>query len=61
MDVIGETLDAHMAKFFETDGAGEELPRKVLSLDSFMVPIATFARRKADTVMEEKKYGSPMC
>lgn len=45
-EVIGETLDSHIAKFFDSYVATEWLSKQLLILSSFMAPIATFVRRK---------------
>lgn len=55
-DVIDETLDAQIAKFFDTDAATEGLSKRLLTWSSFMEPIGTLDRRKTNKVMEEKKY-----
>lgn len=41
-DVTGETLDAHLAKLFDTDASADRLSRDLLTSSSFMALIATF-------------------
>lgn len=53
--VIGISFDSHIAKFFHTYEAFPVLSKRLLASSSFMAPIATFARRKTDTAMNEKK------
>lgn len=43
--VIGESLDAHIAKFFDDDAAAKEFSKRLLAPNSFIEPIATFVRR----------------
>lgn len=42
--VIGQMLDAHIAKFFDTDAAAEGLSKRMLAWNFFSDPIATFVR-----------------
>lgn len=57
-DVVGESLNAHIAKFLNTDAAADVFSKRSLISSSFMAPIATFLRRKTDTAMEDKKYST---
>lgn len=57
-DVIGETLDAHIANFFDTNAAAEGLSKRLLASSPFMVPIATFMRRRTDTALKENNYST---
>lgn len=41
-DVICDTLDAFIAKFFDTDEASDRLSKQLLTSSSFMTPIAKF-------------------
>lgn len=45
-DVMGETLEAHISKSFDTYAAADRLLKKDLTSSSFMALIATFVRRK---------------
>lgn len=54
-DVIGKKLDAHIAKFLDTNAAPKCLSKRLLASSSFMVLNATFARRKTDTEIKERK------
>lgn len=58
-EVIGETLDAHIGKWFNTDAAAEHresLLRKLVAISLFMAPIETFVMHKKDIAMGEKKW-----
>lgn len=50
-DVICKTLNAHIAKPLDTDVAADMLPKKLVTSSSFMPPIATFGRRKTDSII----------
>lgn len=52
-DVIGDTMDAHIAKFLDTNAAADRLSQRLLTLSTFMSPLVTFMRRKIDTAKEE--------
>lgn len=54
--VIGETLDAHVAKNFDTEAAVDGLSNRLLTPSSLLAPITAFIRRKINTTMENKKY-----
>lgn len=54
-EVIGDTLDSHIARLFDTDADSDRLSKRFLFSSTFMGPIATFVRRKPDAAMEEKK------
>lgn len=41
-DVVGETLDAHIAKILDMDPAPDSLTKKFRTSSSFMAPIGTF-------------------
>lgn len=53
--VIGETLNAGIAKFFDTDAAPVRLSKKLLTSSSFMALITTFVRRKTDSAIADQK------
>lgn len=53
--IIGQPLDAHIAKYFGTDEAANGLRKRLLTSASFMPPIATSVRCELDTEMEEMK------
>lgn len=55
-DVIEETLDAQIAKRFDTDAASKRLSKRLLTSSSFMAPITTFVRRKLNTTMEYMEF-----
>lgn len=46
--VIGETVDVHIARFFDTDATAVRFLKDLLTSSSFMVPFVTFVRRKTD-------------
>lgn len=54
-DVIGDTLDAHVARFFEKDEAAEGLWKRMFTSTSFMGRIENFAGHRMDTATEDKK------
>lgn len=53
-DGILDTLDARIAELFDTNAAVNRFSHRVLTSNTFMAPIATFVRRKADKAMEQK-------
>lgn len=55
-DKIGESLDAQIAKFFDTYAAAKGLSKSLLPLFRLWSPIATFTRCKSDTAMEEIEF-----
>lgn len=57
-DFIGETLDAHTAKYLNTNEAAEGLSKRLLTSNSVLPPIATFVRRTTDKAMKEMKYST---
>lgn len=52
-DVIGEKLDRHIAKFFDTEAATDGLSKKLMTSSSFMAPIATFVSRRPDSAIAD--------
>lgn len=54
-DTIRETLNARVTKYFNNDAAANSLSKRWLTSITFMSPIATFVKRKADTAVEDKK------
>lgn len=44
-DVDGDTLDAHIAKFFDIDAAADWLSKNLLTSRLFMASMATFLKR----------------
>lgn len=57
-DVIGKTLDAHIAKFLCTDEVAEGVSTRLLTLPFLMAPMGTSVRRKTDTATEKKKFST---
>lgn len=43
-DVIGETLDTQVARFFDTDAAADRCSKKLLVLCPFEAPVVIFVR-----------------
>lgn len=39
MDVIGDTLDAHEAKLFDTDAAADKLSQRLLTSNTFVAQL----------------------
>lgn len=56
MEVVADTLDAHIAQYFNTDVATDKLSKRLLTSSAFMAQIATCLRHIMDTAMEDKKY-----
>lgn len=54
-DFMGETLNAHKTKSFDTFAAADCLSKKLLISGSLMAPIETFVQRKTDSAIGEKK------
>lgn len=52
---IGGTLEAHIAKFFDTGESSEWFSKRMLTAISSMVRIATFVQGKTDLAMRNKK------
>lgn len=50
-EVISETLEAYLVRFFDTYAAAYRLSKKLLASSSFMALIATFVPRKTDSVI----------
>lgn len=46
-DVLGETLDKRISKYFKVGKAAEIFSNKLLANHAFMTPIATYVQRKA--------------
>lgn len=57
-EVLGETLNAHIAKLFATDEVTAKLLKRLFYSTFFMAPIANFVKRKMNTAMKEKKYSA---
>lgn len=55
-EVIVKTLDAHIAKIFDTNAAAGRVSKRLLTSSSFMARVATLAQRITDTKMDAKKY-----
>lgn len=53
-DVIGETLNAHIAKFFDPYAAISRLSKKLLTANSFMASMATFVRCETNTAITDQ-------
>lgn len=60
-DVIRERLDAHIAKFFDTNAPAKALSRRLLTFNSLMVPITTFLRVKKIQKWKRRTTLSPSC
>lgn len=43
-EIIGEDLDAHISKFFNTDAAAGRLLKNLPTSNSFIAPVATVVR-----------------
>lgn len=56
--VIGETLDAHVAKYFYTNAGADGVSKILLTSCSFIAPVATFLRLKMDAAIEYMKYST---
>lgn len=52
-DVISETMDAHIAKFSDTEAAADWPLKKLLTSSSFIAPTATFLRCQTDSGIAE--------
>lgn len=57
-DIIGEALDAHIAKVFGPNEAENGFLNELQHLSSCTTPIAYFARCSLNTSMEEIKYST---
>lgn len=57
-DIIGETLDARIAKIFDTKAAADKFSKKLFTSTSFVARIGTFLRHKTDINMQHKEYSS---
>lgn len=55
-DVIGETLNTHISRCFDTCAATDRLSKKLLTSSSFMTAISTIVRHKTDTAIEEQNW-----
>lgn len=53
-DVIGDTLEAHIAKFLDTDEFTDRVQKKLLTSSSFMASIATYVHRKTNTAIADR-------
>lgn len=53
-EVIRDTLDSHIARFFVAGAAANRPSQRFLTSSAFMVPIVTFIKRKIDITMEQK-------
>lgn len=53
-DVIGETLNAHIAELFDMDAATNRVFEKILMWSSFIAPITMFVQRKTETTIADK-------
>lgn len=53
-NVMGDTWDAHIAKFFHTNAAVDKLSQRLLILNTVITPITTFLRPRTDVSMEQK-------
>lgn len=53
-DIIGETPDAHIAKFFANDAAADELSKNFLTSSSLMAVIVSFVRHKTYFAIEDQ-------
>lgn len=53
-DVNEDTLDVHIAKFFDTNAAADRLLQRLLSSITSMAPNAAFVRRKPIPAMKQK-------
>lgn len=53
-EVVGETLDVHIAKFLDMDAAADRVSKKLLTSSSLMAPVVTFVQRKSDTAIADK-------
>lgn len=55
-DVHGGMLDAHVARFFDTDAVTEVILNRLLASSSIMETIKTFLSRKTENERDEEKY-----
>lgn len=55
-DVIGEMIDAHIAKFLDTDAVAEGLSTRLQTSSWFIAPIVTYVWFGTNPAMDEKKY-----
>lgn len=53
-DVIGEILNDHVAKVFDTNAATARLSKELLASSSCVAPIATFEQHKTDPFIAGK-------
>lgn len=53
-NITGKTLDVQIAKLFDMVADSNRLSNRVLTLSSFMVPIATFVQRTTDPAIAGK-------
>lgn len=53
-EVVGETLNAYLAKFFDNYAAADWLSEKLLTSSSLMEPITTFAQHENYTAVADK-------
>lgn len=51
-NVICNTIDAHIANYFNVDANADKLSKRLLNSSSFIAPITTFVRLQADTTLE---------
>lgn len=54
-NIFREILGTHPSELFDTNAAANMLSKRLLTSITIMAPIATCARRKTDTAMEQKK------
>lgn len=52
--VIGETLDTHIAIFFDTDAGTDRLSKELLASSSFITPMATFIRLETNNSIADQ-------
>lgn len=50
-EVIAETLEPHVRKYFDNDAAADRLSKKLLTSRAFVVPIATLVRHRTDSAI----------
>lgn len=59
-DVIGEIRDDHVANYFKSDPAADELLERLLTSTSFMQLITRLVRRRMVIIMENNKYSTAL-
>lgn len=53
-EVIADSLEAHIAKIFDTDSAGYRLSQRLFTSNTFMASIETLLRQNIDSTVEQK-------